>query len=246
METALSRVLRTIAALLILSSGVPAAFGQSTWDDSSKINKWFDDHKGKKYDVQKSGDLQKPGVLQKSGALQTPGLIDVPRGWKAITEVKEDCKQKLIVCADTLFAFDKATLSPDAEAALKLVGAKIQTYGSHPIFINGHTDAKGDDEYNQQLSLRRAERVKNWLLMNHFVGADSLVQGFGKKHPVAPNTKPDGTDNPLGRQRNRRVEIVIDTCKTLEPTPTPATNSPPVIPPVPEAGADKTAAPVSP
>jgi len=78
------------------------------------------------------------------------------------------------------------------------------------VRILGYTDGKGSTAYNQGLSERRAQSVKRW-----FVDKDGLrqvdfaTQGFGALHPVAPNTKPDGSDNPLGRKKNRRVEIVI-------------------------------------
>jgi outer membrane protein OmpA-like peptidoglycan-associated protein len=198
-----------LAAAFVALTPAPSR-AQATWDDTSKINQWFDKQKGRTY------DMQAPGAMQNAGKIQQAGQIEVPKGWQAIKTVKLDCREKLIVCADTLFEFDKATLTPDAEATLKLLGPKILSYGPHPVFIDGHTDSKGDDQYNQELSVRRAERVKNWLMMNHFVGKDALVQGWGKKKPIAPNTKPDGKDNPQGRQANRRVEIVIDTCKKLE------------------------------
>lgn len=213
------RYLLTGLATLLVASSFSTALSQS-WTDTSKINKWFEDQKGRKYEMGKPGSMQTPGNIQQAGDIQ------IPQGLQAIKTVKADCKEKLIVCADTLFEFDKATLTPGAEATLKLLGPKIVAYGPHPIFIDGHTDSKGDDEYNQQLSVRRAERVKNWLLMNHFVDKDALVQGWGEKKPVAPNTKPDGKDNPQGRQQNRRVEIVIDTCKKLEAAGT----APPVVP----------------
>jgi outer membrane protein OmpA-like peptidoglycan-associated protein len=183
------------------------------WQNVDKINKWFDDHAGKKYEIQQGGEIGKPGTFQK------PGDIQIPKGQAAIRTIpdKDKCKHRLVVHADTLFEFDKATLGPDAAAALKLVGPQIAKLGAHPIVIEGHTDAKGNDEYNQGLSERRAERVKNWLLTNRFIGPEATTKGYGKKFPVAPNTNPNGTDNPKGRQLNRRVEIVVDTCTALKP-----------------------------
>jgi hypothetical protein len=93
----------------------------------------------------------------------------------------------------------------------------IQKLGPHPVKVEGHTDGKGTEEYNQTLSEKRAERVKNWLLENHVAPVAAVsTEGFGKRKPVAPNTKPDGSDNPQGRALNRRVEIVVDTCKSVE------------------------------
>ena len=53
--------------------------------------------------------------------------------------------------------------------------------------------------------------VKAWLLAHQFVPAGAAINGAGEMRPVAPNTKPDGSDDPAGRQRNRRVDVVIDT-----------------------------------
>ncbi len=76
--------------------------------------------------------------------------------------------------------------------------------------ISGHTDSKGSEEYNQKLSEKRAESVKKWLIENAGVNPKIIeISGYGESRPVAPNTNPDGSDNPEGRQKNRRVEIVI-------------------------------------
>jgi outer membrane protein OmpA-like peptidoglycan-associated protein len=64
------------------------------------------------------------------------------------------------------------------------------------------------NEYNQKLSERRADAVKNWLLA-HGVSSRMTIRGWGATKPVAPNTFPNGRDNPEGRQKNRRVEIVV-------------------------------------
>jgi outer membrane protein OmpA-like peptidoglycan-associated protein len=80
------------------------------------------------------------------------------------------------------------------------------------VLIEGHTDGKGSDSYNQGLSERRAVAVKTALVVGGLQEARLNVRGFGKTRPVAPNQTPDGADDPDGRQRNRRVEVVINTC----------------------------------
>ena len=112
--------------------------------------------------------------------------------------------------ADLLFDFDKADLRPEAEALLRDVLAQIKAKLKRPLIrIEGHTDAKGSDEYNDVLSQRRAASVKAWLVTAGHVPAKSVTTaGLGEHSPVAPNEKPDGTDDPAGRQKNRRVEIV--------------------------------------
>ena len=109
---------------------------------------------------------------------------------------------------DVLFDFDKATLRPVAVPVLQNVATVIQGYPSYAILISGHTDSKGGRAYNQALSERRAATVKDWLT-SHGVANTATTQGFGGDKPIAPNTHPDGSDDPVGRQKNRRVEIKL-------------------------------------
>ena len=160
-----------------------------------------------------SGNWQKPGEIQQpKGTWQVPGDLQVPHGIQAVKEEKTACEQRLSVVADALFAFNQAALSPQAEETLAALGPEITKRGDHPVTIEGHTDAIGTAAANQRLSEQRAESVKSWLVAHHFVAAATPIKGYGKTKPVAPNTNPDGSDNPVGRQKNRRVEVVIRTC----------------------------------
>ena len=101
---------------------------------------------------------------------------------------------------------------PLAQAALKNVADVIRekAKGKGAVTIEGHTDAKGSETYNQKLSERRAESVKNWLVAREGLRDVSFTtRGLGATKPVASNRKPDGNDDPEGRQKNRRVEIVV-------------------------------------
>lgn len=115
------------------------------------------------------------------------------------------------MAADVLFEFDKADLLPKAERTLKEAANLIEqrAKGKATVRIEGHTDGKGSDAYNQTLSRRRAESVERWFSAHGLDGIAFSTAGFGAKRPVAPNTNPDGSDNPEGRAKNRRVEIVI-------------------------------------
>ena len=75
------------------------------------------------------------------------------------------------------------------------------------IEVDGHTDSKGADAYNLELSQRRAATVAK-ALQGDGLTAPLTIHGFGETQPVAPNTL-KGADNPVGRQLNRRVELVI-------------------------------------
>lgn len=115
-----------------------------------------------------------------------------------------------ILAADTLFAFDSATISPGAVDNLRRTADLVRQGGGGAIKVVGHTDGRGDDAYNDQLSRRRAQAVADWLRGDGGHAERSFeVEGRGKHEPAAPNAKPDGSDDPEGRARNRRVEVVI-------------------------------------
>lgn len=116
---------------------------------------------------------------------------------------------RIALSADVLFDFDKATLGPEAAPALQKVADVLKQYPKASARVEGHTDGKGDAAYNQKLSERRAETVRKWLA-GHGVTMKLASKGWGKTKPVAPNTRPDGKDDPEGRKKNRRVEIAFE------------------------------------
>jgi outer membrane protein OmpA-like peptidoglycan-associated protein len=119
-----------------------------------------------------------------------------------------DTEIQIQLNSDVLFDFDKADLRPEALPSLQKVVTVMQSYAAYPCAIGGHTDGKGEKQYNQKLSERRADSVKIWLIA-HGVSNSITTRGYGDTKPVAPNKKPNGADDPEGRQKNRRVEIVL-------------------------------------
>jgi len=118
---------------------------------------------------------------------------------------------RVTLSGDVLFEFNKAEIRPEAAKALEKLEKAIGTIAHHKIIIEGYTDSVGTEEYNLTLSLKRAESVKKWFL-DHSKNTKSIVfetRGLGEKDPVAPNTLEDGSDNPEGRAKNRRVDIRI-------------------------------------
>jgi len=108
------------------------------------------------------------------------------------------------------FDFDKSTLRPDAVAILNEAIEILKRYPDLKVEVAGHTDSIGTDAYNQGLSERRARAVYDYLTSNG-IDASRLVgpNGYGESRPIAPNTNPDGSDNPEGRAQNRRTELNV-------------------------------------
>jgi photosystem I P700 chlorophyll a apoprotein A2 len=112
--------------------------------------------------------------------------------------------------SDVLFEFDQSEIQPAAAPTLRSLATLISENDSGLVTINGHTDSVGSDDYNQSLSERRAAAVASWLTEIGEIRSDRLrTAGFGSGRPVAPNQHPDGSDDPDGRQRNRRVEVIL-------------------------------------
>jgi outer membrane protein OmpA-like peptidoglycan-associated protein len=117
---------------------------------------------------------------------------------------------EVTLAADVLFDFDKSDLRSEAASALHNLADIIRAKAHGRVAIRGYTDALGKDAYNLRLSERRAASVKTWLVSHEQLAPTSLAtSGLGARDPVAPNRHPDGSDNPEGRQLNRRVTVLI-------------------------------------
>jgi outer membrane protein OmpA-like peptidoglycan-associated protein len=117
--------------------------------------------------------------------------------------IRRDARGTIVSLADILFDFDKATLRRDVEFNLVKIATILNQFAEMKVLIEGHTDAVGTDEYNLGLSQRRAQAVHDFLVSQD-VKADRLSwEGYGESRPVADN------DTDEGRQKNRRVDLVI-------------------------------------
>ena len=130
---------------------------------------------------------------------------------KTVEVVTTRCEQRLRVGSELLFDFDKSAIRPEARPAIEYVAQTVQRAGK-PVLIEGHTDSKGGDAYNMRLSELRAFTVQSEITRQLDIALPMQSRGYGKSRPIADNQYPDGSDNPDGRQRNRRVEIVVNTC----------------------------------
>jgi OOP family OmpA-OmpF porin len=121
----------------------------------------------------------------------------------AALKAKETERGLLLTLGDVLFEYNRADLKSGAMQKLYPLITFLQENPTRNVVIEGHTDNIGSDAYNQDLSERRAEAVRDFLLQNGIRAERVTAQGRGKSYPVASN------DTEVGRQQNRRVEITI-------------------------------------
>jgi outer membrane protein OmpA-like peptidoglycan-associated protein len=126
-------------------------------------------------------------------------------------EARETERGVVVNLPDVLFEFGKANLTSGARDKTRdIAGVLTNQAQGRRVSIEGHTDSIGSDSANQALSERRAGSVAA-ALENEGVGRERIAtKGYGKRYPVAPNRNSDGTDNPSGRAKNRRVEVIIE------------------------------------
>jgi outer membrane protein OmpA-like peptidoglycan-associated protein len=120
-----------------------------------------------------------------------------------ILETRESARGLIVNMSDVLFDYDRATLKPGAREKLARVAGVLLTYPGLELEVEGHTDSMGTDEYNQGLSERRAASVRDYLVSQGIPQATIEAMGFGESRPVV------GNETASGRQRNRRVELIV-------------------------------------
>lgn len=158
------------------------------------------------------------GYLVQRGQYTTIGKSVAPETLKElITNITLDTllvldrleKNKIFVLNNIYFEFAKADIRSDASVELDKLVELLNDNPEIKIEMGSHTDSVDTDEYNQRLSQRRAESTVNYLIKKGIAPERLVAKGYGESKPIARNTNPDGTDNPLGRQRNRRTEFKI-------------------------------------
>ena len=119
-------------------------------------------------------------------------------------DVRNTDRGVVINLPDVLFQFDSAKVTPDARRVARDVANAIKGVPGRHIAIEGHTDAIGTIEYNQKLSEARARAVASELVTDGVARSRITARGYGESRPIASNKTESG------RQRNRRVEVVIE------------------------------------
>jgi hypothetical protein len=120
-----------------------------------------------------------------------------------VLQTRDTARGLIVSMSDVLFDTAQATLRPGARLRLAKIAGIMLAHPDLHLAIEGHTDNVGGDTYNQGLSERRADAVRDFLVGEGVKGSNISAQGFGKSQPVASN------DTAAGRQLNRRVDIVV-------------------------------------
>jgi outer membrane protein OmpA-like peptidoglycan-associated protein len=122
----------------------------------------------------------------------------------SILQTRDSARGLIVNMSDVLFDTGSYTLKPGAREKLAKISGIVLAHPGLNLQIEGHTDSVGTDDFNQQLSERRADSVRDFLAEQGVPASSITARGFGKSQPVASN------DTAEGRQRNRRVELVVN------------------------------------
>jgi outer membrane protein OmpA-like peptidoglycan-associated protein len=141
----------------------------------------------------------------------------------AVLQTQDTARGLIVNMSDVLFDTGSATLRPPAREKLAKISGIVLAHPGLTLQIEGHTDSVGSDQLNQQLSERRADSVRDFLIAQGVAGSSVTAQGFGKTRPVAPNETAEG------RQKNRRVELVVNGAAIGQQSPT-TSAAPPTSP----------------
>jgi len=141
-------------------------------------------------------------VFWTAGLLLVIGLITAGC---AKEEVKVEQKERgtTITLEDINFAFGKAELMPGAKQTIDPLVEVLKKDSKRNVLIEGFTDSIGNDQYNMKLSLQRANAVRDAITAKGISAGRITTKGYGEQFPVESN------ETPAGRQKNRRVEIII-------------------------------------
>jgi outer membrane protein OmpA-like peptidoglycan-associated protein len=127
--------------------------------------------------------------------VEVPKVVEEPKPIAAPKPVSVD------TLGQALFEFNSIVINPNSKESLKMVAKKLKKNKTYRIQVEGHTDEKGAEEYNQKLSEKRAASVKKFLVSKGIKSSTIITKGFGELNPVADNTTEEGM------AKNRRVEV---------------------------------------
>ena len=174
------------------SAGAPVRDGSGNCVQTSGID--HPDCVGKKAEPAKPAAPAVPAEPAKPAGPATPAAPAAPAAPASV-------KQAITIQAEALFDFDKSVLKPEGKKSIDDAVAKMKSIDVEIVIATGHTDSVGTDAYNQKLSERRANSVKEYMVSKGVPAAKITTLGKGETQPVATNKTSEG------RAKNRRVDI---------------------------------------
>lgn len=197
-----------------------------TWVDTTSSNGKYTVNlkKGKEYvivatkpgykgtlQIINTGNLDSVSLTLQKKVLKVADTMKVVQTTKLTANIDMStvkAKDKFVV-ENMHFDSNSDLLRVDAAGALNIIRDFMNNNPKVRLEISGHTDGNGSDEYNMDLSQRRAESVMSFLIDKGIEEKRLSAKGYGETQPIAPNNNPDGSDNPEGRKLNRRTEVKI-------------------------------------
>lgn len=153
-------------------------------------------------------EVKKDGYFPGNINISTNGVVESVQLKKDVT--LEKYPQEPILIPNINFDFDSPNITKQSKAILDTTLLVLfQKHSTIQIEISAHTDNKGSDSYNLTLSQKRAESIVKYLNSKGVPLNQMIAIGYGETKPIAPNTNQNGSDNPTGREKNRRVEFTI-------------------------------------
>jgi outer membrane protein OmpA-like peptidoglycan-associated protein len=144
-------------------------------------------------------DQQRQDAVRQREAMRARLLAQLNQ----VLETHDTARGLIVSMPDVLFDFNKYTLKPEARERLAKISGIVLAYPDLKLQIEGYTDAIGSDEYNQTLSDKRAEAVRDYLVTSGVSMNNVAARGMGKTDPIADNS------TAAGRKLNRRVEMIV-------------------------------------
>jgi outer membrane protein OmpA-like peptidoglycan-associated protein len=169
-------------------------------------------------DLQKQLEAEKKALAEeraKAEARQAEAMNKLNELQSKLIQVTKDARGIILSMSDILFDVNKASLKADLKTSLAKVAGILSVYQQFNVSIEGNTDNTGSAEHNMKLSQQRADNVKNFLVEQGIDAGRLTAKGLGMTMPIADNKTKEG------RQKNRRVDLVIQD-KALQQNAEPA------------------------
>ena len=170
-------------------------------------------------DLQKKLAAEKKALAEeraKAEARQAEAMNKLNELQSKLIQVSKDARGIILSMSDILFDVNKATLKADLKTSLAKVAGILSVYQQFNVSIEGNTDNTGSEDHNMKLSQQRADNVKNFLVEQGIDAGRLTAKGLGMSMPIADNKTKEG------RQKNRRVDLVIQDKALQESSEAPA------------------------